>query len=105
MHRMKYLAQHDMYKMKCKIAFNEMIRTVCIHYDAYNKMQCMTIKRIDASKEMYITICIDIMQSVVQNNMDRTMTIYQMHRNRSYGLICLELMHRMKIIDKENNAD
>ena len=27
-----------MYKMKYKIAYNELIRTICIDYDAYKEM-------------------------------------------------------------------
>ena len=62
---MKVLAYHDLYKMKCKITFNE--RTLCIDYDAYNynEMHCMTIKRLDAYTKMQRTICINIMPRVI----------------------------------------
>ena len=38
--------------MKCKIAYNEMIRTICIDYGAYNEMNGMK------SNEMQKARCI-----------------------------------------------
>ena len=42
-----------MYKMKYKIAYNELIRTICIDYDTYNKIIRTICIDYDAYDEMH----------------------------------------------------
>ena len=73
-----------MYKIKCKIAYSKMIRTIWIDYDAYNEIKIMWCKIIDAYKEMYRT------QWIGQDPYNL------MHRNRRHELWCQDQMPWMK---------
>ena len=51
MHKIKCLAWYV--KIKCKIAYQEMLRTICKDYDAHKEMHCMKVKW-DSKEQMNI---------------------------------------------------